>query len=56
MAKTAKEAYGEIMRLRNDYFQKWQECNQYDGNRSTYKAKYEAFDKAMELLQPVLTV
>lgn len=55
MAKTIKEAYGEIMRLRNDFFQKWQECNQYDENRSTYKAKYEAFDKAMELLQPVLT-
>ena len=54
MAKTVKEAYGEIMRLRNEFYQKWQEVPHevYDENRGTYKAKYEAFDKALELLTP----
>ena len=50
MAKTVKDAYGEILRLRNDFYRKWQDAPQYDENRSAYKAKYEAFDKAVELL------
>lgn len=52
MAKTVKDAYGEILRLRNEFYQKWQETSQYDDNRGAYKAKYEAFDKALELLTP----
>lgn len=54
MAKTVKDAYGEILRLRNEFYQKWQEVPHevYDENRGTYKAKYEAFDKALELLTP----
>ena len=52
MAKNVKDAYGEIMRLRNEFYQKWQEADQYDENRSAYRAKYEAFDKALELLTP----
>ena len=50
MAKTVKDAYSEILRLRNEFYQKWQEADQYDENRSAYKAKYEAFDKALEQL------
>ena len=30
MKKTVKEAYGEILRLRNEFYQKWQETPQYD--------------------------
>lgn len=52
MAKNVKDAYGEILRLRNEFYQKWQETSQYDDNRGAYKAKYEAFDKAQELLTP----
>ena len=52
MKKTVKEAYGEILRLRNEFYQKWQEVPLYDENREAYKAKYEAFDKALELLTP----
>ena len=52
MVKTVQEAYGEILKLRNEFYQKWQECNQYDENRDEYRAKYEAFDKALELLTP----
>ena len=52
MAKTVKDAYGEILRLRNEFYQKWQEAPQYDESRGAYKAKYEAFDKALELLTP----
>ena len=52
MAKTVKDAYSEILRLRNEFYQKWQEVPQYDENRDAYKAKYEAFDKALELLTP----
>ena len=52
MAKTVTNAYSEILRLRNEFYQKWQEADQYDENRSAYKAKYEAFDKALELLTP----
>ena len=50
MAKTVKDAYSEILRLRNEFYQKWQEVPQYDENRDAYRAKYEAFDKAVELL------
>ena len=54
MAKNVKDAYGEILRLRNEFYQKWQEVPHevYDENRGAYKAKYEAFDKALELLTP----
>ena len=52
MAKNVKDAYSEILRLRNEFYQKWQETSQYDDNRGAYKAKYEAFDKALELLTP----
>lgn len=54
MAKTVKDAYSEILRLRNEFYQKWQEVPHevYDENRGAYKAKYEAFDKALELLTP----
>ena len=52
MAKNVKDAYSEILRLRNEFYQKWQEASQYDDNRGAYKAKYEAFDKALELLTP----
>ena len=52
MAKTVKDAYGEILRLRNEFYQKWQEVPQYDENRDAYKAKYEAFVKVLELLTP----
>lgn len=52
MKKTVKDAYSEILRLRNEFYQKWQETSQYDDNRGAYKAKYEAFDKALELLTP----
>ena len=54
MAKTLNDAYGEILRLRNEFYQKWQEVSHevYDENRDAYKAKYEAFDKALELLTP----
>ena len=52
MAKTVKDTYGEILKLRNEFYQKWQDAPQYDENRDTYRAKYEAFDKALELLTP----
>jgi hypothetical protein len=52
MAKNVKDAYSEILRLRNEFYQKWQEADQYDDNRGAYKAKYKAFDKALELLTP----
>lgn len=52
MAKTVKDAYSEILRLRNEFYQKWQDAPWYDDNRGAYKAKYEAFDKALELLTP----
>ena len=52
MAKTVQDAYREILRLRNEFYQQWQEVPLYDENRDAYKAKYEAFDKALELLTP----
>ena len=54
MAKTVQDAYSGILRLRNEFYQKWQETSQYDDNRGAYKAKYEAFDKALELLTPCI--
>ena len=50
--KNKKAAYSEIMKLRNEFYQKWQDAPQYDDNKGAYKAKYEAFDKALELLTP----
>lgn len=52
MAKTVKDTYSEILKLRNEFYQKWQDAPQYDENRDAYRAKYEAFDKALELLTP----
>ena len=52
MKKKVQDVYSEILRLRNEFYQKWQEVPQYDENRDAYKAKYEAFDKALELLTP----
>ena len=52
MTKTVKDTYGEILKLRNEFYQKWQDSPQYDENRDAYRAKYEAFDKALELLTP----
>ena len=49
-----QEAYSEIVRLRNEFYQKWKESDQWDENKATYKAKYEAYDKAMELLTPAI--
>ena len=52
MAKTVQDAYREILRLRNEFYQQWQEVPLYDENRDAYKAKYEAFVKVLELLTP----
>ena len=52
MAKTVQDAYREILRLRNEFYQQWQEVPLYDENREAYKAKYEAFVKVLELLTP----
>lgn len=52
MAKTVKDTYSEILKLRNEFYQKWQDAPQYDENRDAYRAKYEAFNKALELLTP----
>lgn len=53
MAKNVKDAYSEILRLRNEFYQKWQENDEPSGhNRTVLKAKYEAFDKALELMTP----
>lgn len=53
MKKTVEDAYSEILRLRNEFYQQWQENNEpSDHNRTVLKAKYEAFDKALELLTP----
>lgn len=54
MKKKVQDAYSEILRQRNEFYQKWQEVPQYDENRDAYKAKYEAFDKALELLTPCI--
>ena len=53
MKKTVEDAYSEILRLRNEFYQQWQENDEpSDHNRIILKAKYEAFDKALELLTP----
>ena len=52
MTKTVQDAYREILRLRNEFYQQWQEVPLYDENRDAYKAKYEAFVKVLELLTP----
>lgn len=53
MKKKVQDVYGEILRLRNEFYQKWQENDEPSGhNRTVLKAKYEAFDKALELLTP----
>ena len=53
MVKTIKDTFGEIVRLRNGFYNKWQDCAQDDDyNRVIYKAKYEALDKVVELLLP----
>lgn len=55
MAATAKDAFGEIMRLRNEAYQKWIDTPTDDEyNRIVIKAKFQAYDKCMELLQPVV--
>lgn len=53
MKKKVQDVYGEILRLRNEFYQKWQENDEPSGhNRTVLKAKYEAFDKALELMTP----
>ena len=53
MKKKVQDVYSEILRLRNEFYQQWQENDEpSDHNRIILKAKYEAFDKAMELLTP----
>ena len=55
MAKTVQDAYSEILRQRNEFYQQWQENNEpSDYNRTVLKAKYEAFEKALELLTPCI--
>lgn len=53
MKKKVQDVYSEILRLRNEFYQQWQENDEpSDHNRIILKAKYEAFDKALELLTP----
>lgn len=53
MAKTVKEAYGEIVRLRNEAYKKWMETPTDDEyNRVVTKAKFQAYEKCMEQLTP----
>jgi len=55
MVKTVQEAYGEIVRLRNEAYKKWIETSTNDEyNRVVTKAKFQAYEKCMELLQPVV--
>ena len=55
MAKTIQEAYGGIMRLRNETYKKWMETPTDDEyNRVVTKAQFQAYEKCMELLQPVV--
>lgn len=56
MAKTVQEAYGEIVRLRNEAYKKWMETPTDDEyNRVVTKVKLQAYEKCMELLTPVIT-
>lgn len=53
MKKKVQDVYSEILRLRNEFYQQWQENDEpSDHNKIILKAKYEAFDKALELLTP----
>lgn len=56
MAKNVQDAYSEILRLRNLFYQKWIESAETDEPsgyiRTVLSAKYEAFNKALELLSP----
>ena len=56
MAKNVQDAYSEILRLRNLFYQKWIESAETDEPsgyiRIVLSAKYEAFNKALELLSP----
>ena len=53
MAKTVQEAYGEIVRLRNEAYKKWMETPTDDEyNRVVTKAKFQAYEKCMELMTP----
>ena len=56
MAKNVQDAYNEILRLRNLFYQKWIESAETDEPsgyiRTILSAKYEAFNKALELLSP----
>ena len=56
MAKNVKDAYSEILRLRNLFYQKWIESAESDEPsdyiRTVLSAKYEAFNTALELLSP----
>lgn len=55
MAKTLQETYGEIMRLRNETYKKWMESPTDDEyNRVVTKAKFQAYEKCMNLLQPII--
>ena len=56
MAKAVQEAYGEIVRLRNEAYKKWMETPTDDEyNRVVTKAKFQAYEKCMDLLTPVIT-
>ena len=49
MAKTVKEAYGEIVRLRNEAYKKWIETPTDDEyNRVVTKAKFQAYEECMK--------
>lgn len=53
MTEKIKEAYGEIVRLRNEAYKKWIETPTDDEyNRVVTKAKFQAYEKCMELLTP----
>ncbi len=55
MAKTLQEAYGEIMRLRNETYKKWMEAPTDDEyNRVVTTTKFQAYEKCMDLLQPII--
>lgn len=56
MKKKVQDVYSEILRLRNLFYQKWIESAETDEPsgyiRTVLSAKYEAFNKALELLSP----
>ena len=56
MAKTVQQAYGEIVRLRNEAYRDWMITPEDDEhNRVATKAKYQAYEQCMDLLTPVIT-